>query len=505
VRSVIGQRVWPLLAVAILAALLFPVQQSIDRERHRIGLVSGESYLADLPVGEFFATVALGGFRAVAVDIIWMRLERLQDERAFFEIPSLCRLISMLQPRFVEVWLFNSWNMAYNLSYASETLDDAYAWIRDGIEFLKRGVKKNPKAWKLYWHIGYTYYHKCATLKTEDTAYFRKRVKEDTGQDSLELAAEWFGKAAEFKDAMASYVSMLPVVYEIMAEEAGEQLVVALKEGNAKLAQAKRKEVFAAREKCYLACKKLMERDQYARWSPLSYKVEYVLNVAAAYDAFDRYKALPPDAGLDERVKVVSELANRWTEAYRHTAQALETRYFFEQALLEFEKVLAEVEKTRPEEARQMKEFLMEAWALGMKEQRSLKKPIPVSIERVKSYALEFEKKAEQAKTPEEREAMLLRAGRFWSELYYGGYKEYKDHFAPVALYLLKEYAIKRYSYPEAVEAQNILDEYLASHPSDVFAKQLLEEVKKTIARMEADVEEAKKNIPLPQDSRQQR
>ncbi len=63
-----------------------------------------------------FTTVALGGFRGLISNALWMRANELQEEDKFFEMAQLADWITKLEPYFPQVWLFQAWNMAYNIS-----------------------------------------------------------------------------------------------------------------------------------------------------------------------------------------------------------------------------------------------------------------------------------------------------------------------------------------------------------------------------------------------------
>jgi len=73
------------------------------------------------------ATTALGAFRGVIVDIIWIRMENLKQKDKFFEIVQLADLACKLSPQFSKVWDFNAWNMAYNISVEIPQLDERWS------------------------------------------------------------------------------------------------------------------------------------------------------------------------------------------------------------------------------------------------------------------------------------------------------------------------------------------------------------------------------------------
>src|SRR3974390_3288116 len=107
-----------LLLLVLVGALLVGVgvvQQSLNRDRDRLGLTRGQP-LENAPAVLAFTTVALGGFRGLISNALWMRATDLQDEDKFFEMAQLADWITKLEPHFVHVWLVQAWNMAYNIS-----------------------------------------------------------------------------------------------------------------------------------------------------------------------------------------------------------------------------------------------------------------------------------------------------------------------------------------------------------------------------------------------------
>ena len=94
------------------------VQQSLNRDRDALGLTRG-AVLENAPPMLAFTTVALGGFRGLISNFLWMRANDLQQDDKFFEAEQLADWITKLEPTFASVWVFQGWNMAYNISVRS--------------------------------------------------------------------------------------------------------------------------------------------------------------------------------------------------------------------------------------------------------------------------------------------------------------------------------------------------------------------------------------------------
>ena len=92
-----------------------------------------------------FTTVALGGFRGLISNFLWIRANDLQLDDKYFEAAQLADWITDLEPHFSQVWLFQAWNMAYNISVKFKDFPDRWRWVERGIELLRDdGLRYNP-------------------------------------------------------------------------------------------------------------------------------------------------------------------------------------------------------------------------------------------------------------------------------------------------------------------------------------------------------------------------
>jgi len=151
-------------ALAGLAVLLFCVsaqmQNWLNLERGQLGLTR-LTPLENAPPLLAFTTVALGGFRGLIANALWMRANDLQNDDKFFEMAQLADWITALEPHFTQVWLVQSWNMAYNISVKFKDHEDRWHWVKRGIELLRdRGIPLNPNEALLYRELSWLFQHK---------------------------------------------------------------------------------------------------------------------------------------------------------------------------------------------------------------------------------------------------------------------------------------------------------------------------------------------------------
>ncbi len=146
-------------ALALLVAVSF-IQKQLNRQRTELGLTR-VAPLENAPPVLAFTTVALGGFRGLIANALWIRANDLQMEDRFFEQVQLSDWITKLEPTFVQVWVVQAWNMAYNISVKFRDPYDRWRWVQRGIELLRdEGLKYNPGEALLYRELGWFFQHK---------------------------------------------------------------------------------------------------------------------------------------------------------------------------------------------------------------------------------------------------------------------------------------------------------------------------------------------------------
>ena len=73
------------------------------------------------------------------------------------------RSLTKLQPHFITPWLFQSWNLSYNVSVESDRINDKYFYITRGIGLLAEGERQNRDNPDMRWsHRLLTRQHKIA-------------------------------------------------------------------------------------------------------------------------------------------------------------------------------------------------------------------------------------------------------------------------------------------------------------------------------------------------------
>jgi len=150
----------------------------INDQRQKMKLIINEP-LENAPPSLAFATVAMGAFRGLVVDILWMRADKLKEQGQFFDAKQLAEWITTLQPRFASVWEFQAWNMAYNISVAIPDTQpqERWRWVKNGYELLRdQGIPLNPKSILLYREIARIFQHKIGSVSDDVHKYYKLQL-----------------------------------------------------------------------------------------------------------------------------------------------------------------------------------------------------------------------------------------------------------------------------------------------------------------------------------------
>lgn len=161
-----------LLAVVLLIASTV-TQRSLNRDRDALGLTR-VAPLENAPPLLAFTTVALGGFRGIIANMLWIRANDLQEEDKFFEMAQLADWITKLEPHFAAVWVYQAWNMSYNISVKFKDYPDRWRWVQRGITLLRdEGLKYNPNETLIYRELAWHFQHKMGANLDDANMYYK--------------------------------------------------------------------------------------------------------------------------------------------------------------------------------------------------------------------------------------------------------------------------------------------------------------------------------------------
>ncbi len=163
-----------LAAMIPLLALSGLLQRRLNQDRVGMGVSRGEPLGKTAPPVLVFTTVALGGFRGLIANALWIRAMELQEQDKYFEKVQLADWITKLQPHFTTVWVVQAWDMAYNISIKFSDPRDRWQWVQRGIELLRdEGLKYNPDETLIYRELAWFFHHKIGQDLDDAHLYFK--------------------------------------------------------------------------------------------------------------------------------------------------------------------------------------------------------------------------------------------------------------------------------------------------------------------------------------------
>ena len=111
------------------------------------------------------------GLRGMATCYVWTNAMEAQKKNQWNELELHITSLTKLQPHFITPWIFQSWNLAYNVSVESDRVNDKYFYITRGIGLLAEGERRNRDNPDMRWSIGFFLQHKIC--QSDDTNTLR--------------------------------------------------------------------------------------------------------------------------------------------------------------------------------------------------------------------------------------------------------------------------------------------------------------------------------------------
>ncbi|MGB7324899.1 MAG: IRE (iron responsive element), partial [Rubripirellula sp.] len=143
----------------------------------RIKYNIAESDLGEIsPASETMKLASLG-LRGVAATLLWNKAHEYRVKHEWDRLKATLNNIALLQPHFDKVWEHQAHNLAYNVSTEFDDYRQRYEMVREGTEFLTRGVRQNRNAPRLIWYTGWFYGSKMGM--SDEKAQFRRLFSDD--------------------------------------------------------------------------------------------------------------------------------------------------------------------------------------------------------------------------------------------------------------------------------------------------------------------------------------
>ena len=134
---------------------------------------------------------ALAGFREMVAGILWVRADTFFDEGNYDAILPIIRLVTMLDPKQIDVYATGMWHIAYNFTDEQSRSDRRY--IPSALALGKEGALNNDYTYELFFETGWLWYHKI--------------------DDDYEYAVDWWEQASQREDMQTARKNILAMAY----------------------------------------------------------------------------------------------------------------------------------------------------------------------------------------------------------------------------------------------------------------------------------------------------
>lgn len=167
-----------LIALSLAGSMVLVPAVAASAGRHKI---TQTERAEDSDPPEVSLGIAMGAFRGLFVNMLWMRANDMKEQGLFHEAIELANTITKLQPRFPRVWVFHAWNLAYNISVETQTPAERYQWVLSGVRLLRdEAIPANPNDLMLHKELSWILLHKIGGYTDDANRYYKR-----------EWAAEW--------------------------------------------------------------------------------------------------------------------------------------------------------------------------------------------------------------------------------------------------------------------------------------------------------------------------
>jgi hypothetical protein len=153
--------------ILVLSFATYLVRQGIDSQARALEL--REQDQGEVGLTGSALRLTLLGSRGLVVCSLWVAATEKQKKHEWNELELIVDSLTKLQPHFITPWLFQSWNLSYNVSVESDRIRDKYFYITRGIQLLAEGERQNKNHPDLRFSMGFYNQHKIGLADEANT------------------------------------------------------------------------------------------------------------------------------------------------------------------------------------------------------------------------------------------------------------------------------------------------------------------------------------------------
>ena len=148
-------------------------EEFLDLARERKLRFAADIQYADAQAGGVNVFNLFFGFRKVAANLVWIEVDRYWHQGNTYRMITLMRTCVALDPQFIDAYLIGAWHLAYNATARmpdtpwpqrewsnqyGACLGEKERFYYFGADFLKEGIRRNPRNSRLYFDLGFSIY-----------------------------------------------------------------------------------------------------------------------------------------------------------------------------------------------------------------------------------------------------------------------------------------------------------------------------------------------------------
>ena len=206
-------------------------QERVDflkyRRDNRLATAGSQIGVADIyrnqetpvSIGQMFL-----GFRKMAAGLVWIQVDEAFHKGDVQRMVPLMRTTTLLDPNFVDAYLIGAWHLAYNLTaqmastpgYLKEYVPQYGEWVGTkerlyyaAADFLKDGIRNNPRDYRLYFDLGFAIYDEKLDDPMNAVTYLTEATKQRHESWVRRMLYHNLQANGQFEDALAGWEDYL--------------------------------------------------------------------------------------------------------------------------------------------------------------------------------------------------------------------------------------------------------------------------------------------------------
>ncbi|MDI9638819.1 hypothetical protein QPK87_18530 [Kamptonema cortianum] len=161
---------------------------------------------------------ALAGFREMVAGILWVRADTFFDEGNYDAILPIIRLVTILDPKQIDVYATGMWHIAYNFTDEESRSDRRY--IPSALALGAEGAANNSNTYELFFETGWLWYHKIDDDYPQAVEWWEKaQQREDMQTARKNIQAVALLRAGRIEEAAEFYEEKLEDANKVFAKD----------------------------------------------------------------------------------------------------------------------------------------------------------------------------------------------------------------------------------------------------------------------------------------------